>query len=58
MIYNTDPKTKVVNGGYPTPEKIYSEKYQCWLTKSEAYFDASQNSWVNEKIEKINTFVK
>lgn len=33
-------------------EKVYSNKYQCLLTKSTAYFDETNKDWLNEKIEK------
>lgn len=32
-------------------EKVYSNKYQCLLTKSTSYFDESSKDWLNEKIE-------
>lgn len=35
----------------PHKEVVYSEKYKCNLTKCDAIFDESQNSWINEKIE-------
>lgn len=35
----------------PQPEVVYSEKYKCGLTKSKAFFDPAQNSWVSEAIE-------
>lgn len=32
-------------------EKVYSNKYQCLLTKSTSYFDESSKDWLNVKIE-------
>ena len=32
-------------------EKVYSNKYQCFLTKRDAYFDEVLNDWLNVKIE-------
>lgn len=32
-------------------EKVYSNKYQCFLTKRDAYFDDVLNDWLNVKIE-------
>lgn len=32
-------------------EKVYSKRYQCFLTKRDAYFDEVLNDWLNVKIE-------
>lgn len=31
--------------------KIFSNKYQCLITKANAYFDEATQDWLNEKIE-------
>ena len=32
-------------------EKVYSEKYQCLITKKDSYFDGKLNTWLNNEIE-------
>lgn len=32
-------------------EKVFSNKYQCLLTKSTSYFDEATQDWLNVKIE-------
>lgn len=36
---------------FPIVEKVFSEKYQCLITKSTAYFDQKEQDWRNELIE-------
>lgn len=31
--------------------KIFSNKYQCLITKADAYYDEELEDWLNEKIE-------
>jgi hypothetical protein len=46
----TDKKPIVVNGGYATPKKIWSNPYQCWLTEETSYRD-EKGEYRNAKIE-------
>lgn len=34
-------------------EVVFSTKYDCYITKKDAYFDEVSNSWINEGIEKV-----
>lgn len=31
--------------------KVFSNKYQCLITKADAYYDETLKDWLNEKIE-------
>lgn len=33
------------------PERVWSDKYQCNISKANAIWDEKQNSWINEFIE-------
>lgn len=52
MAKKVAPKAEVK----PTVVKVYSDKYGCLITKSEAIFDDVQNSWINLEIE--NNLIK
>lgn len=43
--------SKKKTSDYPIIEKVFSKKYGCQLTKSDAYFDEKTQDWLNEKIE-------
>lgn len=44
-------KKKVAEQIYTGVEKVYSNKYQCLLTKSTSYYDEDLKDWLNVKIE-------
>jgi hypothetical protein len=44
-------KVTKVSDMIPGIEKIFSEKYQCLITKADAFYDEGQKSWLNQKIE-------
>jgi hypothetical protein len=41
---------KLVANAFEVIEKVWSDKYRCWLTKSDAYFE--DGVWKNRNIEK------
>ena len=45
---STVVKETLTTGGV---EKVFSEKYQCLLTKEFAFFDDTCKSWLNKDIE-------
>ena len=47
------PKRPKVKELIPVKERVWSDKYQCILTKEDAYYDEKQKSWVSADIEKV-----